>query len=374
MVPKKQLKRILPRFKSRRIHSAKDPGTAPGTVQHVGEQRVEEVRITIHDYDTDHVEEIPIDDIEEARPYLENPSKTWIKVYGLHDVEKLKTIWSYFDLHPLIQEDIVSTQQRPKAEQYDNCIFFVLRALHLSGTGEESLDTEQISIVLGDRFVLSFQETDKPYFNPLLDRLKIPGARIRQRGPDYLAYTMIDTVVDHYFKVLETLGDLTESLEETLIEDPSEETFRHIHQLRRTLSYFRKTVWPLRDLLNSTIRDDSPHIREETNIYLRDVYDHVVQIIDNVESYRDIIMGMHDMYMSHVSNRMNEVMKVLTIIATIFIPLTFIAGLYGMNFDPGASPWNMPELGWYWGYPASLLAMAVVAAVMIYYFKRKEWL
>ncbi|MDZ7773577.1 MAG: magnesium/cobalt transporter CorA [Balneolaceae bacterium] len=305
---------------------------------------------------------------------MEDPSKTWIKVYGLHDIEKLKTIWSYFDLHPLIQEDIVSTQQRPKMEQYENCIYFVLRALHLSDGQEETLDTEQISIVLGDNFVLSFQESDKPWFGPILDRLRIENSRIRQRGPDYLAYAMMDTVVDHYFSLLEALGDETESLEDILIEDPSPESFHHLHQLRRTFTYFRKTVWPLRDVLNSTIRDDSPHIREETGIFLRDVYDHVVHIIDNVENYRDILMGLHDMYMSHVSNKMNEVMKVLTIIATIFIPLTFIAGIYGMNFDPGASPWNMPELGWYWGYPAAMALMAAVTVGMLIYFRRKDWL
>lgn len=374
MSPKKHIKRLLPGLKKRRVRSGKKPGTAPGTVQHIGEQRVDQVQITIHDFDVDHVDEIAISDIEEARPYLEDPSKTWIKVYGLHDIEKLKTIWSYFDLHPLIQEDIVSTQQRPKMEQYDNCIFFVLRALHLADGQEETLDTEQISIVVGDNFVLSFQESDKPWFGPILDRLRIVNSRIRQRGPDYLAYAMMDTVVDHYFHVLEALGDETEALEDLLIEDPEPEHFHHLHQLRRTFTYFRKTVWPLRDVLNSTIRDDSPHMREETDVYLRDVYDHVVHIIDNVENYRDILMGLHDMYMSHVSNKMNEVMKVLTIIATIFIPLTFIAGIYGMNFDPSASPWNMPELGWYWGYPATLASMAAVTAGMVYYFWRKDWL
>lgn len=356
-----------------RFRHDKKPGSAPGTVQHIGEKRLEEIQLTIHDYDESHVDEIVIENIEECRPYLENPSKTWLKVYGLHDVEKLKSIWSYFDLHLLVQEDIVNTTQRPKAELYENNMYLVLRMLSYSREHNQ-LESEQVSIVLGKNYVLSFQESEEPFFQPVLDRLKTGNIRIRKHGVDYLAYALIDTIVDHYFKVLEDLGDRIVTLEDQLLVDPDHETFQQIHALRHDLIFFRKAVWPLRDTINSMIRDDSPFITDNTQIFLRDVYDHMIQIIDNIENYRDMIIGMHDMYMSQVSNKMNEVMKVLTIIATIFIPLTFIAGIYGMNFDPGTSPYNMPELSWYWGYPVALMAMGIIGVLMIIFFKRKGWL
>lgn len=356
-----------------RFKASKKPGTAPGTLHHIGEQLLDQVQITIHDYDIDHVDEISITNIEESRKYLEDPSKTWIKICGLHDLEKLKTIWSYFDLHPLIQEDILNTTQRPKAEEYEENIFIVLRMMEYSNE-ENALKSEQISIILGENYVLSFQESDKNYFAPILERLKIPTSRLRKLGPDYLAYALLDTIVDHYFKVLEILGEQLENLEEELLKNPTEETFQKTHALRREMIYFRKNIWPLRDITNSLIRDENPFIKESTKIYLRDVYDHMVQVVDTIENYRDIVLGLHDMYMSHVSNKMNEIMKVLTIIATIFIPLTFIAGIYGMNFDPEVSPYNMPELSWYWGYPFAMASMAVVALIMVMYFRRKEWL
>lgn len=369
----KKHRKFIPKVRKRRIESVKHPGTAPGTVHHTGEKRIEEVTLTIHDYDEHKVDEIHIHDIEEAKPYLEDPSKTWIKVCGLHDIEKLKTIWSYFNLHPLVQEDIVSITQRPKTELYEHNIFFVLRMLyHLPE--QNTIDSEQISIVLGENYVLSFQESDRPFFAPILERLKIANTRIRSQGPDYLAYALIDTIVDHYFKLLEFTGDHIEQVEEELLDTPTQHTFHRIHELRRELIFVRKAVWPLRDVLNSTIRDDSPFIEEQTKIYLRDVYDHMIQIIDSVENYREMVTGLHDMYMTNMSNKMNEVMKVLTIIATIFIPLTFVAGIYGMNFDPGVSPWNMPELSWYWGYPAVMLVMLILTIGMIIFFRKKKWL
>lgn len=370
---KKRIKRALSKFMGPRYTRLKKPGTAPGTVQHIGEKRVEEVQLTVHDYDESHMDEFPIKNVEEIQPYLEDASKTWLKVYGLHDVEKLKSVWAYFDLHPLVQEDIVNTSQRPKAEEYENNLFVVLRMINYVEKVQH-LDSEQICIIIGENYVLSFQETDISYFDPVLDRLKTGNIRIRQRGVDYLGYALVDAIVDHYFQVLEYFGERIETIEDELMEDPEQETFRKIHNLRRDLIFFRKAVWPLRDTINSTIRDESRFIQDSTKIYLRDVYDHIIQIVDSIENYRDMIMGMHDMYMNHVSNRMNEVMKVLTIIATIFIPLTFIAGIYGMNFDTGASPYNLPELQWYWGYPAVLLVMAVVATGMIIFFKRKDWL
>ncbi|MFH5832022.1 magnesium/cobalt transporter CorA [Halalkalibaculum sp. DA3122] len=351
----------------------KKPGSAPGTIEHIGEQRLDDVQLTIYDYDAEHMDQVSIENVEESRPYLENPSKTWIKICGVHDIEKLTSIWSYFDLHPLVQEDIVNTTQRPKAELYEHNIYFVIRMLTWSEERGQ-IESEQVSIVLSDNYVLSFQESDHDFFKPVVDRLMYGNVRIRKHGMDYLAYALIDTVVDHYFSVLEHLADRIEHLEDLVLDDPDKETLHQIHALRRDLIFFRKSVWPLRDMLNSTIRDESPFIEERTKLFLRDVYDHMVQIIDNIENYRDMVIGMHDIYMSHVSNKMNEVMKVLTIIATIFIPLTFIAGIYGMNFDPAASPYNMPELQWYWGYPLVMLLMFIMAIVMMVYFRKKGWL
>ncbi len=373
MATRKKLKSMLPSIGLRKSKPYKKPGSAPGTVEHIGERHMDEIKITVHDYDDDHLEEIPIDQIQKAKPYLDTPSKTWIEVRGLHDTEKLKSIWNFFDLHPLIQEDIVNTAQRPKAEVYDNCIFFVLRLLTYSEE-EQKIRAEQVSIILGENYVMSFQETAAEYFKPILDRLSVQGSRIRKHQTDYLTYALIDAVVDHYFNMIEHIAEEIEILEDELLQDPEDHLLQQIHKVRREIIYFRKSVWPLRDAMNTAIRDESQFISDGTKIYLRDVYDHMIQVIDNIENYRDMVLGLHDMYMSHVSNKMNEVMKVLTIIATIFIPLTFIAGLYGMNFDTEISPYNLPELGWYWGYPASLAVMAVIAVIMLIYFKRKGWL
>lgn len=344
-----------------------EPGSAPGTVEHLGKQRVEEINITLRDYDKDHIIERDIDSIEEGKPFLDKPTNTWINIQGLHDIDKLKTIWNYFELHPLMQEDIADTAQRPKVEHYDDYSFFVIKMLHYKPTTQE-LYSEQISIVLGEDIVLSFQESDRPVFKPIYDRLLLRPGRIRQSGTDYLAYAIIDTVVDHYFNLLAMFGEEIEDLEDQLMIAPEDIAFQNIHGLRKKVVYTRKMIWPLRDLLNSTIRDESIFIEESTKIYLRDVSDHVNQIIDNLENYRDMIRGTHDMYTSHMNNKMNEVMKVLTIISTIFIPLTFITGIYGMNFE------FMPGIHWQWGYPISLLVMLVVVVSMIMYFKVKDWL
>lgn len=366
------IKNLLPSIHFRKTHREKKPGAAPGTVVHTGEQHLEEIAITVYDYDQPHFKKVPVDTIQQVKSYLEEPTKTWINVCGLHDIEQLKSIWDFFNLHPLIQEDIVSTSQRPKVESYSNCVFFVLQIFSYDKS-QHRLHSEQMSIVLGENYVLSFQETDRDYFSPIVKRLSIDESRIRQVGADYLCYALIDTAVDHYFAILEYIADEIEQLEDELLEEPDPHLLEQIHKIRREIIYFRKAVWPLRDAINSTIRDESKFITSDTKIYLRDVYDHMVQVIDNIENYRDMILGLHDMYMSYVSNRMNEVMKVLTIIATIFIPLTFIAGIYGMNFNTQSSPLNMPELNWYWGYPVSLALMAGIAVIMIIYFKRKGW-
>jgi magnesium transporter len=354
----------------------KPPGQVPGTAIHTGIQRLDEVLMTVHDFDSDHYDIIPINRIEKSEPFLINKSRTWIQVRGLHDIDKLKTVWDYFQLHPLIQEDIVSTSQRPKVEHYDNTVFVVLRMIKQNSgdNGDYSFQSEQISIVLGENYVLSFQESDEPIFDPVIKRLEIKTTRLRRHGPDYLAYSLIDTIVDHYFHALDDIGEAIEVVEEQILREPISDHLQKIHKLRRELIYFRKSVWSLRDGINTLIRDDLPLISNEVKIFLRDVYDHVVQVIDSIETNREMIFGLFDMYMSGLSNRMNEVMKVLTIIATIFIPLTFIAGIYGMNFDPDASPFNMPELNWYYGYPISLIFMAMITGFMLWYFRKKRWI
>lgn len=354
----------------------KPPGHIPGTPVHTGVRHLEDILMTVHDYDEEHYDVIPIKNIEKSESYLQSKSKTWIQIRGLHDIETLKNVWDYFDLHPLVQEDVVSTSQRPKVEYYSGHIYIVLRMIvhrDIKVDGKK-LQTEQISIVIGPNYVLSFQETNEPIFDPVLKRLQIPTTRLRRFGPDYLAYALMDTIVDHYFHALDEIGEAIEKTEELIINDPKTEHLQKIHALRRELIFFRKSVWSLRDGINSLIRDDSPLISNDIKIFLRDVYDHIVQVIDSIETNREMVIGLFDMYMSGLSNRMNEVMKVLTIIATIFIPLTFIAGIYGMNFDPEVSPFNMPELNWYFGYPLSLLLMLIVSLGMLLYFRRKGWL
>lgn len=343
------------------------PGQAPGTLQFTGSKLLDEIITTLYDYDENQLGEYEITSLDSLKPYLDSPSKTWLKISGLHDIDKLKEIWAYFELHPLVQEDILNTQQRPKIEQYPNQLYFVLRLMHIDEASGE-MKSQQLSVVLGSNYVLSFQEDDHPVFEPVLHRLRSEAPRLRKSGPDYLAYALIDTVVDHYFRVLEHLADELENLEIKLIDDFDETIPGQIHAIRRKLLYFRKVIWPFRDSLNNLIRDETAFINEENKIYFRDVYDHVVQIIDGLENNRDLVLGLLDMYMSQVSNKMNEVMKVLTIIATIFIPLTFVAGIYGMNFE------YMPELAWKWSYPVVWGVMILCGAGMVYLFKRKNWL
>jgi magnesium transporter len=354
----------------------KKPGEAPGTAVHTGQKVLDNMLITVHDFDESHYISKDIKNLDEAEKYLQSESKTWIQVRGLHDVEKLQPIWKYFNLHPLVEEDIVNTTQRPKVEPYDEYVFIVLRLIiHPKPEAEAGNSiNEQVSIILGENYVLTFQESDAPIFAPITKRLETVNTRLRKLGPDYLAYALIDCIVDHYFASLETIDETIEQIEVEVIENPQKQHLQHIHSLRSELMAFRKSVWSLRDGLNSLLRDESPLVSNEVKLFTRDVYDHLVQVIETLENSREMVYSLYDMYMSNLSNKMNEVMKVLTIIATIFIPLTFIAGIYGMNFNPENSPWNMPELNWYWGYPFSLILMILMVAAMVIFFRRKKWL
>ena len=347
--------------------SSKKAGLAPGTLVYVGRERAEPVRISYLDYDADHFDEKQISDIEICRPLKETPTVTWINIDGLQDVAAIEKLGKHFNVHPLVLEDILNTTHRPKIENFSRYIFIVLKMLHYDETAQ-TVEAEQVSLVLGENYVLSFQEHVGDVFEMVRDRIRNAKGRIRKAGPDYLAYALLDAVVDGYFQILEKTGEGIESLEEELLDRPTNDTLKQIHAMKREMLSLRRSVWPLRELISGLQRDESELITETTAVYLRDVYDHTIQVIDTVESFRDMVSGMLDIYLSSISNRMNEVMKVLTIIATIFIPLTFIAGIYGMNFE------YMPELKWRYAYPLVLLVMLLVGLAMIVYFRRKKWL
>lgn len=342
-------------------------GLPPGSLIHIGEKKAERVRIRILDYDENQFEEKEAKSIEECFPFKDKPTTTWINIDGLHQVDIIEKIGNKFDFHPLLLEDILNTEQRPKIEDFETHIYIVLKMLYYDEKIKE-ITSEQISIIFGHNFVISFQEKEGDIFDPIRERIRTGKGRTRKMGADYLSYSLVDSIVDSYFSILEKLGENIEDVEETMITDPKPETLHGIHSLKRKMISLRKSVWPLRDVLSALERSESPLIQEPTRIYLKDVYDHTIQVIDTVETYRDVLSGMLDVYLSSISNKMNEIMKVLTIIATIFIPLTFIAGVYGMNFE------FMPELRWRLGYPAIWVVMISVGISMLVYFRKKKWI
>ncbi len=342
-------------------------GLPPGALVHIGEKKAEKVKIKILDYDENQFEEKEARTIEECFPFKDKPTITWINIDGLHQVDIIEKIGKNFDLHPLLLEDILNTEQRPKIEDFETCIYIVLRMLFYDERTNE-INSEQVSIIFGQNFVISFLEKEVEVFNPLREIIRTGKGRIRKMGADYLAYSLIDAIVDGYFLILEKLGENIEDVEENMMANPSPETLKDIHELKRRMISLRKSVWPLREVVSALERSESSLIHDQTRIYLKDVYDHTIQVIDSVETNRDVLSGMLDVYLSSISNKMNEIMKVLTIIATIFIPLTFIVGVYGMNFE------FMPELKWYWGYPAIWSVMLIIGISMMLYFRKKKWI
>ncbi len=354
----------MPRLIKKR---SKKAGLPPGTLVHIGEKKSETPKITIMDYDETNFQEKEIKTIEECLLFKDKPTVTWINIDGLHQIEILEKIGECYGLHPLVLEDILNTDQRPKMEDYGDYIYIVLKMLD-QGNKSNEIVTEQISLILGPNFVFSFQEKEGDVFDPIRERIRNGKGRIRKMGGDYLAYALLDSIVDNYFIILEKLSEKIEYLEEKLITRPTPETLQTIHHLKREMIFLRKAVWPLREVIGGLERNESSLIKESTKIYLRDIYDHTIQTIDTIETFRDMVSGMLDIYLSSVSNRLNSVMKVLTIIATIFMPLTFLAGIYGMNFK------YMPELTWRWGYPVLWLIMIGIGIFMLAYFKKKNWL
>ncbi len=356
------MRRLLHRHR----HPPAKIGAPPGTLIHVGERKAERTRIRLIDYNAETLIEKDLERLDPEPERRQDASVHWLNIDGIHDVSVIEAAGRRFAIHPLVQEDILNTGQRPKLEDYENYLFLVVKMLQSDPSG--GLRTEQISLVLGPDYVLSFQELEGDVFDRIRERLRTGKGRIRRMGADYLAYALLDAIIDSYFLILEDLGDRIEALEEELIVHPTPPTLRKIHQFKREMIHLRKSIWPLREVLGALQRQEAPLVQESTQVYLRDVYDHTIQIVDTVETYRDIIAGMLDLYLSSLSHRMNEVMKVLTIIATIFIPLTFIAGVYGMNFD------YMPELHWKWSYPILWGLMLLTFFGMLWYFRRKKWL
>jgi magnesium transporter len=334
-------------------------------------------KITVIVYDETHFHEIEVKSVEECFVFKSGPSITWINIDCLKEMDILEKLGACYGFHPLVLEDIL-TDQRPKIEDYDDYIFIVLKMIYYDEErdektgddmpGETMLEMDQVSIILGSNFIISFKEKDVDVFNPIRERLRTAKGKIRMHGADYLAYSMIDSIVDHYFVIMEKLGDRFEELEDVVVSNPEPSILPIIYNMKRDMLFLRKSVWPLREAVSRLQRTDSPLVSEATRIYLRDVYDHTIQVIENIETFRDMSSSVLETYLSSQSNKLNEVIKLLTIISTIFIPLTFLAGVYGMNFK------FMPELESPWGYPAVLVLMLLVVVIMLTYFWRKKWI
>jgi magnesium transporter len=347
--------------------SKKPAGASPGSLVFVGDQKVKKVRITVMDYDADQLIEDELDSVESTFKFKKNATTSWINVDGLHDIEMLGRIGEYFGIHPLSLEDILNTGQRPKSEDFDEYMHITFKML-IFDSENMCIRSEQISLIVGENYLISFQEAEGDVFHSVRERIRKGKARIRTGGSGYLAYALVDAVVDHYFTVLEAVGGEIESLEGKLIDDPDTSALETIHNLKREMIFFRKQAWPMREMINNLEKSESNVFKDASGIFLADVYDHTIQVIDTIESFRDLLSSMQDLYLSTVSNRMNEVMKLLTIIATIFIPITFLAGIYGMNFD------FMPELHWKGAYFILLGVMALIGIGMVIFFRRKNWL
>jgi magnesium transporter len=357
--------KVVGRFVRRAL---KKPGLPPGTVVHTGAKKEERARVSYIDYDAQHLtEREDVQDLSVLWGLCDSPSISWVNVDGLHDTALVERIGERFGIHPLVLEDIVHVGQRPKVEEYDEYLYVVLYQLEWQGE-EEMVAEEQVSLVIGPNFVFSFQERQGDDFATIRERLRTGKGKLRERGSDYLAYALIDATVDNYFSILDQIGRVTEQVELELLEQPSQDTMRKLQQIKREMLVVRRTIWPLREVMASLMRSESELISEDTKVYLRDVHDHSVQVLEAVETLRDVVSGMIDLYLSQVAQRTNEAIRVLTVMASIFIPLTFIVGVYGMNFD------YMPELQSRWGYPVVWAVMISTAAGLLLWFKKRDWI
>jgi magnesium transporter len=351
--------------------SSEVAGLAPGTPVFVGSKRTDEVSIEVVDYTREEYRRIEPGAAADVFPYRDSPTVSWVNIRGLHDSDLVSQIGAHFGIPPLVLEDILNTGHRPKFEDSEEQCFAVVKKLLYEDDGDE-LATEQVSIVFAKNWLLSFQERYTGVFDAVRERVK-RGPRVRMMTTDYLAYALIDAVVDDYFLVLENVGERLEELETEVMEQPQETFLAELLRIKKELTFIRRAAWPLRDLVSGFLRAESDLVQESTQPYLKDLQDHVLQVVDTIDTFRDVVTGLEGTYMSNVGNRTNDVMKVLTIIATIFIPLGFLAGVYGMNFDPSAGPLNMPELGLPFGYLLFWAIAVVVTGGLVLFFRRKGW-
>jgi magnesium transporter len=344
------------------------PGQSPGTLTYIGKETIRDVKVTLTEYNAQTHKVTELSTLSDCATLKPSALNSWINVDGINNTEVISALGQAFNLHPLLLEDVLNTEQKPKIESYDQTLFVVMKMLDFNPRTLE-IETEHISLILGPDFVISFQEEqDRDVFDPIKLRLTKSVGRVRRNGTDYLLYALIDTIVDNYFVVLENLGEKVEALEEEIINKPSSRSLKKLYAQKRSLIFLRKAIWPVREIISNLLRGESELIRKGIHVYLRDVYDHTIQVIDTVESYRDLMASLLDIYLSSLSNRMNSVMKVLTIFSTIFMPLSFIVGVYGMNFD------HMPELHWKYGYVGVWGIIVAVSVSMLAYFRWKRWL
>ena len=341
-------------------------GMPPGSLVYTGEREVETVRISVIDYDGENLREETVDSADKLAPLREEPTVTWINVEGLHDVKVIEAVGKCFGLHSLVLEDVLSIDQRPKLEDYDDYLYLVVKMLNYDEE-KRALESEQVSLVLGRGFVISFQEKPGDVLEPVRERIRGRKGRIRARGADYLAYSLVDCIVDNYFLLLEKFGETFEKMEADLMNKPTTRLLRHLHLVKREMVFLRRSVYPMREAVSRFERSESVLIADSTRPFVRDAYDHTIEVIETLETFRDMLGGMFDLYLSSISNRMNTTMQFLTLVATIFIPLTFVAGIYGMNFE------HMPELKWRYGYPTVMGLMLVIGAGLAVHFRRKRW-
>ena len=343
-------------------------GMSPGSLVHVGEKKLEEARLRLIDYDDGQLTERELASVDECQTLKDLPTVTWVNVDGLHDTEVIQQVGTLFDIHPLVLEDILNTGQRPKLEDFGDYLFLVAKMLSWDEAKQE-VRHEQLSLLIGPHWVISFQERVGDVFEPLRKRIREHRGRVRRMGPTYLAFSMMDAVVDNYFTIIERIGEELEPLEEQVLKDPDTASVQLLHKWKREALILRRAVAPLREVASALARDEHPLVPSDLAPFLRDLHDHTLQVADTVDGIREMISSLLDLHLTMVSNRMNEVMKVLTVIATIFIPLTFVAGIYGMNFE------HMPELGWSWAYPVGFwTVIALVAAGLLWFFRKKRWL
>ncbi len=348
-----------------------NPGDLPGTLD-IDPDAPPPVIILI-DYSEDKAIRQELETPEACLPFLDSESVSWVDVKGLGSEDILKRLGNVFNLHPLVLEDIVNVPQRPKVEEHGDQLLIIARMVTLH-EDDKTFESEQVSLILGKHYLLTVQEEPRyDCFGPIRERIRTDKGAIRKSGADYLAYALIDSIIDGFFPVLEAYGEQLEELEDEVVANPNRQTLQKIHDIKRELLTLRRAIWPQRDSINALIRDGSKLFSDEVLVYLRDCYDHAIQVLDMVETYREVASSLMDVYLSSVGNRMNEIMKFLTVISSIFIPLTFIAGVYGMNFNTEKSPFNMPELNWYLGYPACMAIMFTIAVSLVLFFKRKGW-